>query len=547
MTEIYSHAKNVCVDLGEEQDNSADAIQFMREILELDRFGYLIRDRTTTEKWESLSKLITRPWFGRRWIVQEIALARKASIHCGMHDIDWHDFKDSVALFVSASSEVSQLFKKSDEHGNIPDYFGYLKALGANRLVEATTNVFRKRDDGTIQERLQTIEWLVSNLTQFEAREEHDIIYAVLSLAMDTTSTAEADKTTQKPERRGQDIEGNITVTGAKPSEKLSANTVRGLGESLARSRAKIQTRTYIIDYNQDFFDVCKFFVNLVIETSRSLDILCRPWCPNKTNDKLPLPSWLPRLSRRSFTKQRDGGQFERLHADPLTELSARRRSTYNASLNTAPRFEIGEGASLRSIFVTGFVLDVVVDIESEAQAGVIPNEWAALAGWVNYASPPPDHFWRTLVADRGPDGENAPGYCSRACHYVFRKAGEDAGINTGKIKDYGQELLAKFGDRVHSTVFMRKLFKTKRKFLGLATKPPKDPVTREDTGAVKNDLIVILYGCSVPVLLRGPLSDGESQYYRMIGECFVHGMMDGEALRIRDAENVKAQKFELR
>lgn len=39
-------------------------------------------------------------------------------------------------------------------------------------------------------------------------------------------------------------------------------------------------------------------------------------------------------------------------------------------------------------------------------------------------------------------------------------------------------------------------------------------------------DIICILYGCSVPVVLR-PHKGG----FQFVGECYIHGMMDGEAV----------------
>jgi hypothetical protein len=35
--------------------------------------------------------------------------------------------------------------------------------------------------------------------------------------------------------------------------------------------------------------------------------------------------------------------------------------------------------------------------------------------------------------------------------------------------------------------------------------------------------------------------------YYELIGEWYVHGIMDGEAIRQQNDENIKAQVFELR
>jgi hypothetical protein len=46
-----------------------------------------------------------------------------------------------------------------------------------------------------------------------------------------------------------------------------------------------------------------------------------------------------------------------------------------------------------------------------------------------------------------------------------------------------------------------------------------------------EDDLVCILFGCSVPVILRktGPLEADNSIPVSFIGECFVYGKMDGE------------------
>jgi hypothetical protein len=50
-------------------------------------------------------------------------------------------------------------------------------------------------------------------------------------------------------------------------------------------------------------------------------------------------------------------------------------------------------------------------------------------------------------------------------------------------------------------------------------------------TGALPGDIIFIFYQCSVPLLLR---RDTDVNYFKLVGECYVHGLMDGEALRWR-------------
>jgi hypothetical protein len=49
--------------------------------------------------------------------------------------------------------------------------------------------------------------------------------------------------------------------------------------------------------------------------------------------------------------------------------------------------------------------------------------------------------------------------------------------------------------------------------------------------GALPGDIIFIFYQCSVPLLLR---RDTDVNYFKLVGECYVHGLMDGEALRWR-------------
>jgi hypothetical protein len=49
--------------------------------------------------------------------------------------------------------------------------------------------------------------------------------------------------------------------------------------------------------------------------------------------------------------------------------------------------------------------------------------------------------------------------------------------------------------------------------------------------GALAGDIIFIFYQCSVPLLLR---KDTDVNYFRLVGECYVHGLVDGEALRWR-------------
>jgi hypothetical protein len=106
----------------------------------------------------------------------------------------------------------------------------------------------------------------------------------------------------------------------------------------------------------------------------------------------------------------------------------------------------------------------------------------------------PPEEFWRTIVADRGRDGKNPPVYYARACKESFEKGGYVSGaINTTDlINNERCSVIAQFCRRVQAVIWNRALVRTKSGKLGLAG--PNVQV---------GDKICILYGCSVPVILR--------------------------------------------
>ena len=101
--------------------------------------------------------------------------------------------------------------------------------------------------------------------------------------------------------------------------------------------------------------------------------------------------------------------------------------------------------------------------------------------------------------------------------------------------------LVVKFVCRVQEVVLNRRLIHTEQGRLGLAPHVAK-----------KRDLICILFSCSVPIVLR-PQQDADTgeKYFQFIGESYIHGIMEGEALELarRGSGNdtLPKQEFELR
>lgn len=136
------------------------------------------------------------------------------------------------------------------------------------------------------------------------------------------------------------------------------------------------------------------------------------------------------------------------------------------------------------------------------SSAGVIPESWLRLAKWDKAINPdqfgedpgePPDNFWRTLVADRG-TSSNPPYYYARACRETVMRGGLRSGaVDTMALKSYERNsIIAEFCRRVQSVIWNRAMITTESGKLGLVSNSVKE-----------GDLICILYGCSVPVILR--------------------------------------------
>lgn len=86
------------------------AFEFIRkEVIKLEGFDKPCENKDAAPKWNAMFNLMKRPWFSRRWIVQEIALAKEARLYCGKKNIPWQDFADAVQLFVSVESATHRL------------------------------------------------------------------------------------------------------------------------------------------------------------------------------------------------------------------------------------------------------------------------------------------------------------------------------------------------------------------------------------------------------------------------------------------------------
>ncbi len=575
MAIIYNRAESVAVWLGEEDADSVKAMRFIDKFKDLDVFDPLTHDPGTSTEWAALMNLMQRSWFTRRWIVQELALARNAVMYCGSQSISWRDFSCAVALFTSRHQDLRLLFQRSQTTQHHPNFIGEVDALGAKALVDITNNLFRKSKDGKILERLLSLEALMCTLITFESALPHDTIYSVLWLAYDAEpSSKEAaamahEALLRTPEQSpkieaastpGTDIsylgeEDNlspvrsrapsITVSDGetrespkpvdavpcprfphntgplRPSRSIRYHSGRAAGDHSLRAAEEQfdnDLKRIVIDYKQPFFEVCRQFLEFTIARSRSLDILCHPWAPEPIGMReTSLPSWVCSLTESPFDKEPCRNAYGRVRADPLVGHLGKGPRNYNACGKT--KASPGSGFIHDRVFIaTEFVVDTIGRLRDTAHEGFIPHNWLDLVGWTGPPQDVPDDFWRALVADRGPGGQQQPpSYFWLACKWVFEQKKSRGGINTTALLTSGKcpSIAGEFLRRVQSVIWGRKMglsqgLKGANRLLALV--PEEVQV---------GDLICILWARSVPVLLRkqrrrkredGPYSGQESR-----------------------------------
>ena len=543
MSQIYSQASNVCVWIGTADEYGPRALALMGKIRFLKDYDNVVESETRCRDWIAPTKFMGQTWFSRRWVVQEIALARSATLHCGKYKIPWTHFAEAVTLFEEMAPRVRTKFRESKHHYQHPDFVGQVSAFSATKLVRITNELIRKSEDGTILIKQMSLESLISRLTSFDASRAHDVIYAILCLAKDIPGS-EPFISTIVPPTVGMSPEGSYAH--GPEGEELNPEDRRRAMKVAERMRV----HKYPVDYGKSFFDVCKDFLRFSWEKeSPSLDILFRPWAP--TGGQEEMPSWIRSLKNVPYGRRPDG-HWARKNADPLVGEPG--RNSYSASGKYPCDWQFGDDPNSRSLWVSGFVLDIVDLVEDTARSGVIPQTWPTVCGWEDTNENPPEIFWRTIIADRDSNGQKASQLYQLSCRETFDQRVEDADVDTKQIRDQVQNShLKNFAERLGAVIWNRRLTKTRNYHLTGLT--PYETHT--------GDLIAILPGCSVPVVLR-PTSRLANPYpakierrkkmeqkpptviYTLIGECFLYGMMDGEAFAKKNDENKPYEWFEI-
>jgi hypothetical protein len=520
MTRIYKEAVRVVVWLGPGFWNMGHGLAKLKELLQYGRDDKLgntqeisqrVSDFDSEEEksmdWYhmpsrsafriGLSRALSRDWWNRLWVVQEIALSREAVLYCGNRRISW-----------PATGEISKVVQKMGTEGEILNSSSGPNAVdNAKEYLRSLLILQQNYLMGTRPHLLELLELFKNRL----CTDPRDRIFSLLALA----------------------DESDAAFNKADYSMSISA----------------VQHR---------FFELC-------IARMNNLDIISCFIGPSQSDIHAPwAPFWDPRsqavpipyLGFRSIG--RAGAPFR----------------IFNATKDTVPDFEFTTAQDgvrtmdLRGLFVDSIAF-VCEDIKVPENRRESRPAYATRFDWDLYARPTvrqwrarsvgyalkhdqgstlpygdsqsaaEQAFCLTLLADSDPrpnrDGQKPDIKASQAgmdsyLDYVlpfereFGKLPTPDVVAEMKDMDYGEYAMDRqepetcdfFNLGLRRAAFYRRFFVTRMGYFGLAPQSV-------DVG----DQICLLLGGRTPFVIR---ATGDNRY-RLLGECYTHGLMDGQAM----------------
>ena len=222
------------------------------------------------------------------------------------------------------------------------------------------------------------------------------------------------------------------------------------------------------------------------INTTKLVDL--PSWVPDWTTARLCNPIWNPKACYNSFAHvQHEGnGDLKAVGVEAATVKATSATQLDNAS---TPESKVTAGA-VKCLYA---LCDTTEYVWGENMAEALCRTLCANAFSERYEPPDPNHLDFQLTLE------------------TFTKMTESSS-EPSKNTLLGS---LPYLDGVYTAMLGRVFFTTEAGFIGLAPK-----------AARKGDQVHILLGCQSPMLLR-PEDTGT---FSVVGECYIHGLMDGEA-----------------
>ncbi|RBQ79351.1 hypothetical protein FVER14953_21724 [Fusarium verticillioides] len=520
MRDIYGSAWAVIAWLGEASFRSSSAIQLVRDLSALSETdcGSQIEaclrsdpDYLGNGCWLAMHDLMKRPYWYRLWIIQEIIMGASATwIRCGTVSIDWTSFCAGISFL------EENLWLVKDE------------LLIKERLAATSEN-------GPAWS-VMGIHLVYQDLSPLSDREENGGQYPSFERLLDISNTAECSD----PRDKVYALVGLMSAAVADSLQPDYTLPVRHVYAATARTFIRVEGN---------------------LEPIREGN----PWGPSNAPSWAADWLWKGRL-RSSRTENQLWGPtrfFPRLGPNDSSHIP------YCASGGTRHDTSFSSDGSL--LTCSGFIVDSISGLSARGRGYfywdkntiVQPVQWNSVYGDFNATAAA---FYRTLVLDRVAGGGKATARHAAILHLprTFRRGAQEftkrgwgwlagqagyyfrweefrsmnAGFQLGchRLDDFfHDEIPPDASELDYSEVYScfdrasqkRRFMTTTNGYMGWA---PDNIFGKDSEQTRPSDMIAVLLGCSTPVVIR---RYGPCGYFQVIGEAYVQGLMDGEAMEL--------------
>ncbi|XP_014556614.1 hypothetical protein COCVIDRAFT_26613 [Bipolaris victoriae FI3] len=499
MKDIYHNAEEVVIWLGEESNDSNLAVNFIKMHDKFEQQGNSIEQIRKafngvgeyTAHWIALSNFLSRKWWSRIWTIQEFAVP--------LNIIFWVGLDEVSKLAVCRSIFIADKCTQSGIKETIAFRYGF------NR--KRAWDLYRADPKGVRSGR--TLLALTAYFCFMDATDDRDRLYGLMALSTD----------------------GNTLLD---------------------------------VDYSLTCEEVYMKFAKAFITKHKSLDIICFAGIYSAASSS-SLPSWVPDWHWRNafhvtplMVSQSHNKQIGNLRApQSITDEPC---VYYAASGNRPPTYEF-QGSKL---CVGGVILDTIDGIGGSANATFVQSSNNSIQASDKTAKPLSStdilkSICKALVWDRKdrflmfdmPAEEFFYDFI-RLCAPLADPDSQTTVLpelrewfqRTASLQIYGRSFESILRDSSQTGIdfsgpspnddeyiqdsFIGRFFDTIIRLSTRLTVTASGRIGMVGEKAMKGDLVCILYGCSVPVLLR---KLGDSDDFTFVGECFLDGCMDGSIL----------------
>lgn len=495
MGQIYQRASSCLVYLGPAFSNHTLIPPLLHAMAD-ERFsgaqGQVSRSQKTevgpppfhAQAWSAFRELLRSPWFTRKWTVQECVLPRDVVVVCESWSIDWDTFAIAIQ---KASNRRTPLVTTND-------------ALSTQATQDGANSVDQLRTIRT--EFLQgTKVGMLDNLLRFRTRqatEARDHIFALRSISSD----------------------------GADPA--------------------------FTPDYQSALSDVTRKTAAAFIRNGQFLKLLYSAGLPVNTSDS---DSWIPDWTCARPQLEPFGGL-----TPPWYQTAC--RNPPECRYLDEPGFLVVKGGRFDTITHTTSPCSVRREQHSETMglferlSPFILEVEGVMKSIFKYPNGEDlrDVQWRTLIANQAGGSYGSPAQLGRvfgALKVLIQHVLSEKNPDVPRPADYspltsfaaemqshqsqgsgntGGELLEPFTDTLIRVLQGRKFCRTSKDYVGLV------PADTEP-----GDLIYLVAGSEVPFVIRRSLEKAGG--FRLVGEAYIHGIMQGEA---REDEEYRLSKLML-